>query len=79
MGKRSYKKAYRTGISFWRRHYGDPLVQEVQDYLWKCDWRRALKGLLALLRYHPYGFVSVLRSHATNIRFTRLRKKKPNE
>jgi glycosyltransferase involved in cell wall biosynthesis len=70
MGKRSYKKAYGTGISFWRGHYGDPLMQEVQDYLWKRDWRRASKGLLVLLRYHPYGFVSVLRSLATNIRFT---------
>jgi glycosyltransferase involved in cell wall biosynthesis len=72
-GKRRYKKAYKAGISFWRGHYGGPLAQEVQDRLWKRDWRRAVKGLLVLLRYHPYGFASVLRSHATSIKLTRLR------
>jgi hypothetical protein len=76
-GKRRYKKAYQAGINFWRGQYGDPLAQEVQDRLWKRDWTRAIKGLLVLLRYYPYGFVSVLRSHATSITFNRLRSKKP--
>jgi glycosyltransferase involved in cell wall biosynthesis len=77
MGKRRYKKAYRAGISFWRGHYGDPLAQQVQERLWKRDWRRTVKGLLTLLRYYPYGFTSVLRNYATSIRFTRLRSKRP--
>jgi hypothetical protein len=76
-GRRRYKKAYKAGIRFWRRHYGDPLAHEVQDGLWKRDWRRAVKGLLVLLRYYPYGFASALRSYATSIRFTRLRSRKP--
>jgi glycosyltransferase involved in cell wall biosynthesis len=75
--KRRYKKAYRAGIRFWQGHYGDPLAQAVQDRLWKRDWRRAIKGLLVLLRYHPYGFTSVLRSYAASIRFTGSRSKKP--
>jgi glycosyltransferase involved in cell wall biosynthesis len=76
-GKRRYKRAYKAGISFWRGHYGDPLALEVQARLWKRDWRRAVKGLLILLRYYPYGFALVLRSYATSIRFTWLRSKKP--
>jgi hypothetical protein len=79
MGKRRYKKAYKAGISFWRAHYGAPLAQEVQDRLGKRDWKRAVKGLLVLLRYHPCGFASVLRSYPTSMRFTRFWSKKPVE
>jgi glycosyltransferase involved in cell wall biosynthesis len=76
-GKRQYKRAYKAGISSWRGHYGDPLVQEVQDRLWKRDWGAAVKGLLVLLQYYPYGVASVLRSCATSIKFTSLRSRKP--
>jgi glycosyltransferase involved in cell wall biosynthesis len=62
MGKSRYKEAYKAGKRFWHGHYGDPLAQEVQYRLWKRDWRWAVKGLLVLMRYYPYGFVSVLRS-----------------
>jgi hypothetical protein len=75
MGKRRYRKAYKAGVGFWRRHYGEPLAQEVQDRLWQSDWKRAVKGLLVLLGYHPYGFASVLRSYSKSMRFTRFRQR----
>jgi hypothetical protein len=60
--KRRYREAYKVGLRFWRELYGDPLVKQIEELLWREDRRRATKGLLVLWRYHPRGFASVLRT-----------------
>lgn len=55
----SHYAAYRQGLAFSRRHYGDPLVNDVVSDLWGGRWRRALKGFRVLLACHPRGAASV--------------------
>src|SRR5215217_4388141 len=40
----------------WQDRYGDPLVDEVRARVRERDWKRAVRGVLVLLRYHPLGF-----------------------
>ena len=39
----------------WQDRYGDPLVDEVRARVRERDWKRAVRGVLVLLRYHPLG------------------------
>src|SRR5829696_4085459 len=39
----------------WQDRYGDPLVDQVRARVRERDWKRAVRGVLVLLRYHPLG------------------------
>jgi SAM-dependent methyltransferase len=60
-GNRQYKKAYKTGMKFWRDLYGEPLVEEVRTQAEADEWRHAVRALLLLLRYYPRGFIRASR------------------
>ncbi len=50
-----HRKAYETGVGLSRYWYGAPLVDEVRARIREREWKRALRGVLVLLRYHPLG------------------------
>jgi glycosyltransferase involved in cell wall biosynthesis len=50
-----YQEAYEAGLRWEQGKYGDPLVGEVKAQLKEGQWVRALRGVLALLRYYPRG------------------------
>ncbi len=54
-GNRRYEEAYRTGVSTGQEYYGVPLANAVRNHMQKREWKRALRGVLVLLRYYPQG------------------------
>ena len=54
-GHKQYEDSYKAGIRFVQWLYGNRLVDEVRAHLRKREWRRALRGMLVLLRYYPRG------------------------
>ena len=42
-------------MRLWQDWYGDPLVDEVRARVRERDWKRAVRGVLVLLRYHALG------------------------
>ncbi len=54
-GKEQYERAYRTGLREAKELYGGPLAEEVRAYVGQRQWGRALRGVLALLRYYHQG------------------------
>jgi glycosyltransferase involved in cell wall biosynthesis len=54
-GHERYEKACETGLRGGREYYGVPLADEVRGHLRGREWKRALRGLLILLRYYPWG------------------------
>jgi len=59
-GHRQYKETYRDGIRFWQGLYGDQLVDEVRAHGREREWKRAIRGVLVLLRYYPRGLTLLL-------------------
>jgi hypothetical protein len=55
-----YKEAYKNGTEFWRRLYGEPLVEEIRDNALRGEWRQALRGVIVLVRYYPQGLALLL-------------------
>ncbi len=55
-GNTQHKEAYKAGMRFWRKDYGDPLVEEVRAHVREREWKQAIRGMLVLLRYYPLGF-----------------------
>jgi glycosyltransferase involved in cell wall biosynthesis/peptidoglycan/xylan/chitin deacetylase (PgdA/CDA1 family) len=55
-----YKEAYRAGLRFWRTHYGERLAAELPNQIRLGKWKRALSGIVLLLRYYPQGLTAVL-------------------
>ena len=39
----------------WQDRYGDPVVDEVRARVRERDWKRAVRGVVVLLRYHLLG------------------------
>jgi glycosyltransferase involved in cell wall biosynthesis len=66
-GNQRYIDAYKTGTTFWRKFYGDPLVEQVLSQLKNRQWRPAASGALVLFRYYPEG---VMRCASRGIRKT---------
>jgi glycosyltransferase involved in cell wall biosynthesis len=58
-GNKQYEEAYRAGIRWEQGNYGYTLVEEVRAYIRGCEWKRALRGVLVLLRYYPRGLALV--------------------
>jgi glycosyltransferase involved in cell wall biosynthesis len=54
-GNERYEKASETGLRGGREYYGVPLTDEVRGHLRGREWKRALQGMLVLLRYYPQG------------------------
>src|ERR687898_2841653 len=54
-GRKDYEKARKDGLRWDRGKFGDPLVNEVRSALRGREWRRALGGVLVLVRYYPQG------------------------
>jgi glycosyltransferase involved in cell wall biosynthesis len=52
--------AYWEGHRHWRQNYGRPLVDQVRAHIGRREWGLVLRGLVALLHYHPRGIRSVL-------------------
>jgi hypothetical protein len=53
--QKHYEEAYKAGIKWEQGKFGDPLVEEVKAQVKEGKWRRALRGVLVLLRYYPQG------------------------
>jgi SAM-dependent methyltransferase/uncharacterized membrane-anchored protein YhcB (DUF1043 family) len=53
-------QAYKDGITFVRRWYGDPLVEQTREQVSEGSWRSALKGAYLLARYYPRGLALVV-------------------
>lgn len=55
-----YKEAYRTGLRFWRTHYGGRLAAELPNQIRLGEWKMALSAIFLLLRYYPRGLAGAL-------------------
>lgn len=58
-GHEQYEEAYKAGIRFEQRHSGNRLVDGVRAHVKEREWKRALRGVLALLRYYLRGIALV--------------------
>ena len=56
-GNKQYEEAYKAGIEIRRGAYGDRLVDQVRAHLREGEWKRALGGLVVLVRYYPQGIL----------------------
>jgi glycosyltransferase involved in cell wall biosynthesis len=52
------RSSYREGRRFWRRYYGGPLAAQARAAFANREWRRGLRGLGVLLRFHPRGLLA---------------------
>jgi glycosyltransferase involved in cell wall biosynthesis len=59
-GYKQYEEAYRAGMRRRQWTHGDRLVGEVRGHLRGGEWKRALRGMLILLRYYPQGIALLL-------------------
>jgi glycosyltransferase involved in cell wall biosynthesis len=59
-GNKLYKQAYRTGLNKGQEYYGVPLADEVRTDVRRREWKRALRGVLVLLRYYPWGLTLLI-------------------
>ena len=59
-GHKQYKEAYKAGVRLRQGNHGDQLVDDVRAHLKEHEWKRALRGTLVLLRYHPRGIALLL-------------------
>jgi glycosyltransferase involved in cell wall biosynthesis len=59
-GNKRYKEAYRTGMRTGQEIYGVPLSDEVRNHSRLREWKRAVQGILVLLRYYPRGLTLLL-------------------
>jgi hypothetical protein len=57
-GNNGFESAYRAGVSHWQEYYGVRLARQVRSWAQAKEWRRALRGILVLLRYHPRGLAT---------------------
>lgn len=55
-GKKEYEAALRTGTEFYRRVFGEGMVNQVREQIRRGDdWRQTLHNIGVLLRYYPQG------------------------
>jgi hypothetical protein len=59
-GQKHYEEAYKAGMRRRQWTHGDPLVEEVKARVKEGEWRRAIRGVLVLLRYYPQGLALLL-------------------
>jgi hypothetical protein len=54
-GNEQYQEAYDAGVRGRQGAFGDRLVDEVRAHGRKREWKRALRGIVVLLRHYPRG------------------------
>jgi glycosyltransferase involved in cell wall biosynthesis len=54
-GNEQYQEAYDAGVRGRQGAFGDRLVDEVRTHAREREWKRALRGIVALLRHYPRG------------------------
>jgi SAM-dependent methyltransferase len=64
------KRAYRTGIKFWQRHYGETLFQQALTLNTSGQHQQAWQKLITLLRLAPRYFFQRLYWQATQVGLT---------
>lgn len=55
-----YREAYETGVAYFRKKWGEPLLWQTIALSREGDWAQAFKLLLVLLRFYPQGVMQVL-------------------
>jgi glycosyltransferase involved in cell wall biosynthesis len=55
-----YRRAWREGIRFFSRYYGEALRGVVRADVREGRWKAAFVGAIALARYHPRGLTALL-------------------
>jgi glycosyltransferase involved in cell wall biosynthesis len=56
-GNKEYEAAYREGQNFYKRYYGEWLVEKIRGHVRaRNEWPQAVEGMKILLRYHPTEF-----------------------
>jgi glycosyltransferase involved in cell wall biosynthesis len=54
-GNEQCEEAYEAGVRGRRGAHGDRLVDEVRTHIREREWKRALRGIVVLMRYYPRG------------------------
>ena len=54
-GNAFYESQLARGIRFFQDYYGGELIGEVRSLIHAHDWKRALRGMVVLVRYYPSG------------------------
>jgi glycosyltransferase involved in cell wall biosynthesis len=55
-GNKQYEDACKTGIEFYRKVFGEGMVNQVREHVRRgAGWRQALHEIGVLLRYYPQG------------------------
>jgi glycosyltransferase involved in cell wall biosynthesis len=60
--KKQYRAAYKVGMKHSQNYFGKALIEESRTCVQKQQWHQAIRNLSVLMRYHPRGFASALRS-----------------
>jgi glycosyltransferase involved in cell wall biosynthesis len=55
-----YREAYKAGLRTLRAEYGEPLVDQIRACIQDRQWKAAMKGLAAILRYYPRGLRTLI-------------------
>jgi glycosyltransferase involved in cell wall biosynthesis len=57
-GNRRWEEACEEGIRHYKELYGEMIVESVRGHVrGRGEWKKAVRGLAAVLRYYPQGFV----------------------
>jgi hypothetical protein len=57
-GKREYEAACMEGIAFYRRYYGEKVVNQLREHVrHRSHWREAARMIGVLVRFYPRGLV----------------------
>jgi len=54
-GNRRFEQTLKNSIRATREYYGEKVMGELRSWIGAREWRRAVTGTLALLRYYPQG------------------------
>ena len=57
---RRREAAWKVGLEYARRHWGDPLVERVREQVGEGEWKEVLRGAYLLARYYPRGIALVI-------------------
>ena len=59
--------AYRRGVRFFRRHYGEAIAADVQRHIQARRWRQAARGFLTLVVARPPLAAALVRSRGRHV------------
>jgi glycosyltransferase involved in cell wall biosynthesis len=72
---RRREAAWKVGLEYARRHWGDPLVERVREQVGEGEWKEALRGAYLLARYYPRGIALLINDKPLLERRLEIRKK----